>query len=58
MMKATSSLFHISRYLAMMCHPAPRHFLLRPQLLTRLSLLKGRALTTAPGPDRPRVVAP
>jgi hypothetical protein len=42
----------------MACLPAPRHFLLRPQRLTRLSvLLKGEALTTAPGTDRPRVCA-
>ena len=38
--------------------PGPRHFLLRPQRLTRLfSLLKGEAFTTAPGTDRPLVCA-
>jgi hypothetical protein len=40
------------------CLPAPRHFLLRPQRLTcTLSLLKGEALTTAPGTERPRMCA-
>jgi hypothetical protein len=38
------------------CLPAPGHFFLRPQLLT--CLLKGEALTTALGTDRPLVFAP
>ena len=55
MMKATSSRCLISPHLAMMCHPVPRHFLPRPQLLTRLYAFKGGVLTTTPGIDRPRM---
>lgn len=36
MTKATSSPILIAPHLAVMGHPVPRHFLLRPQLLTRL----------------------